>query len=98
MSNTSSAHHNLHHHGCFANLNLQFVASGAAEIRISFAEKGFSWSTMGTDALIVGAQEATMMYGWLDANTPLREYQRVVRHEFGHAIGLIPYQRPCRPS
>lgn len=80
----------------FANLNLQFVASGAAEIRISFAEKGFSWSTMGTDALIVGAQEATMMYGWLDANTPLREYQRVVRHEFGHAIGLIhEHQNPA---
>lgn len=79
----------------FANLQLQFVTSGAAEIRISFAEKGFSWSTMGTDALTVGAREATMMYGWLEANTPLREYQRVVRHEFGHAIGLIhEHQNP----
>ncbi len=80
----------------FANLQLKFVTSGAAEIRISFAQKGFSWSTMGTDALTVGANQATMMYGWLDANTPLREYQRVVRHEFGHAIGLIhEHQNPA---
>jgi hypothetical protein len=80
----------------FANLKLQFITSGAAEIRISFLEKGFSWSTMGTDALTVGASEATMMYGWLEPNTPLREYQRVVRHEFGHAIGLIhEHQNPA---
>ena len=30
-----------------ANLSLRFVTSGAAEIRVSFAEKGFSWSTAG---------------------------------------------------
>jgi hypothetical protein len=80
----------------FANLKLKFVTSGASEIRISFLEKGFSWSTMGTDALIVGPSEATMMYGWLEPNTPLREYHRVVRHEFGHAIGLIhEHQNPA---
>ena len=80
----------------FANLKLKFVASGASEIRISFLEKGFSWSTMGTDALTTGASEATMMYGWLEPDTPLREYQRVVRHEFGHAIGLIhEHQNPA---
>ena len=38
-----------------ANLTLEFVTAGAAEIRISFAEKGFSWSTVGTDALTVPA-------------------------------------------
>ena len=38
-----------------ANLQLQFVDSGPAQIRISFAEEGFSWSTVGTDALIVPA-------------------------------------------
>src|SRR5512139_274611 len=46
-----------------ANLRLDFVASGAAQIRISFAEKGFSWSTVGTDALTVPGNEATMNYG-----------------------------------
>jgi len=78
-----------------ANLKLKFVASGASEIRISFAEKGFSWSTVGTDAQTVPTSEATMNYGWLEPTTSLREYQRVVRHEFGHALGMIhEHQNP----
>ena len=79
-----------------ANLRLRFVPSGAAEIRVSFAEKGFSWSTVGTDALTAGRSEATMNYGWLEPNTSNREYQRVVRHEFGHALGMIhEHQNPA---
>lgn len=79
-----------------ANLRLQFVSSGPSDIRISFKEAGFSWSTMGTDALTVGPDDATMMFGWLEPNTSLRETQRVVRHEFGHAIGLIhEHQNPA---
>ncbi len=78
-----------------ANLKLDFVKSGASEIRISFLDKGFSWSTVGTDALTVPRTEATMNYGWLEPNTQLREYQRVVRHEFGHALGMIhEHQNP----
>lgn len=72
-----------------ANLRLDFVASGAAEIRISFADEGFSWSTVGTDALTVPRSQATMNYGWLEPDTSQREYERVVRHEFGHALGMI---------
>ena len=80
----------------FANLQLDFVTDGAAEIRIGFREKGFSWSTMGTDALVVPDAEPTMNYGWLESDTPLREYQRVVRHEFGHALGMIhEHQNPA---
>ena len=30
-----------------------------------------------------------MNFGWLDANTADKEYSRVVKHEFGHALGLI---------
>ena len=79
-----------------ANLKLEFVTSGASEIRISFAEQGFSWSTVGTDALTVPSSEATMNYGWLDPTTSTREYQRVVRHEFGHALGMIhEHQNPA---
>ena len=78
-----------------ANLKLDFVPSGAAEVRISFLDRGFSWSTVGTDALTVPSTEATMNYGWLDPGTSLREYQRVVRHEFGHALGMIhEHQNP----
>ena len=79
-----------------ANLKLEFVASGTAQIRISFAEVDFSWSTVGTDALTVAASKPTMNYGWLEPSTSLREYQRVVRHEFGHALGMIhEHQNPA---
>jgi hypothetical protein len=79
-----------------ANLTLAFVTSGASEIRISFAEEGFSWSTVGTDALTVPSSMATMNYGWLEPTTSQREYERVVRHEFGHALGMIhEHQNPA---
>jgi hypothetical protein len=79
-----------------ANLKLDFVASGASEIRVSFADKGFSYSSVGTDALTAGKTEATVNFGWLEPNTDLREYQRVVRHEFGHALGMIhEHQNPA---
>jgi hypothetical protein len=78
------------------NLRLDFVAGGASEIRISFAEQGFSWSTVGTDALTVPTSEPTMNFGWLDPSTSQREYERVVRHEFGHALGMIhEHQNPA---
>jgi hypothetical protein len=79
-----------------ANLKLEFVTSGPAQLRVSFKEKGFSWSTVGTDALTVGPTEATINFGWLEPDTELREYQRVVRHEFGHALGMIhEHQNPA---
>lgn len=79
------------------NLTLDFVAdTSAAEIRISFRELGFSWSTVGTDALTVARTQPTMNYGWLKPDTSTREYQRVVRHEFGHALGMIhEHQNPA---
>lgn len=78
-----------------ANLTLEFVEAGPADIRISFAEKGFSWSTVGTDARTVPQQRATMNFGWLEPDTSDREYERVVRHEFGHALGMIhEHQNP----
>ena len=79
-----------------ANLTLEFVTGGAADIRVSFAEQGFSWSAVGTDALTAPSSKATMNYGWLEPTTDLREYQRVVRHEFGHALGMIhEHQNPA---
>jgi hypothetical protein len=79
-----------------ANLKLDFVTSGTSEIRVSFADKGFSYSSVGTDALTAGKTEASVNFGWLEPNTDLREYQRVVRHEFGHALGMIhEHQNPA---
>lgn len=71
-----------------ANLSLRFGNDDDAEIRISFAEKNMSWSTIGTDALTREFGRPTMNFGWLWRETPLIEYQAVVRHEFGHALGM----------
>ena len=58
------------------------------EIRISFKYQG-SWSYIGTDCLKVPKNQPTMNFGWLKRNTSNTEYNRVVVHEFGHALGCI---------
>lgn len=79
-----------------ANIIFDFVSGGASDIRVSFAEQGFSWSAVGTDALTVTSTEPTMNFGWLEPTTSLQEYQRVVRHEFGHSLGMIhEHQNPA---
>jgi len=81
----------------YANIKFQFVSSGPAQIRISFLQDG-SWSALGTDALnksYFPEDEPTMNYGWLTDTTDDTEYERVVVHEFGHALGLIhEHQNP----
>jgi serralysin len=72
----------------FANLHFQFVTSGPAEIRVAF-QSGGSWSYMGTDALLINANSATMNFGWFNQNTSETEFSRTTLHEFGHALGLI---------
>jgi Astacin (Peptidase family M12A) len=80
----------------YANLTLQFVTSGEAEIRVSFKEQGFSWSEVGTDSGPSTRTKPSMNFGWLHANTATTEYRRVVLHEFGHALGLIhEHQNPA---
>lgn len=75
-----------------ANVKFEFVAAGDAEIRIAFTADAGSWSALGTDALVESyfpRYQPTMNFGWLTADTEEREYERVVLHEFGHALGLI---------
>lgn len=72
-----------------ANIHLQFVDTGDAEIRIAFQDDG-SWSAVGTDSLVTKyfpKDAATMNYGWLNDNSTDDEYSSVVLHEFGHALG-----------
>lgn len=80
----------------YANLKLYFVDSPAgSEVRISFKQPD-SWSYIGTDCLTVPADEPTMNYGWLTPNSSADEIDRVVLHEFGHALGCIhEHQNPA---
>jgi len=76
----------------YENVKFKYVASGDAEVRISFYADAGSWSAVGTDALntqYFPAHQPTMNYGWLRDDTADEEYQRVVLHEFGHALGCI---------
>ncbi len=78
----------------FANLELDFGDHAEPDIRISFQHRG-SWSYLGTDALGIRTDLATMNYGWLTPEVSDREYERVVLHEFGHAFGAIhEHQHP----
>lgn len=71
----------------FANLKFNFTNAADAEIRITFASNLGAWSYIGTDALNIATDTATMNLGWQD--------ESVVLHEFGHAIGLIhEHQNP----
>lgn len=83
----------------YANISIQFVKNGDAEIRISFAADPGSWSAIGTDALnkqYFVPYQPTMNFGWLRDDTDDQEYERVVVHEFGHALGLIhEHQSPA---
>ena len=79
-----------------ANLTLQFLKQKTAGmVRISFKYQG-SWSVIGTTCKqISNKRQPTMNFGWLTPQSKDDEIQRVVLHEFGHALGLIhEHQNP----
>jgi hypothetical protein len=80
----------------FANIKLDFNTSKArAQIRISFVADDGSWSYIG-DRLPRHCQgQADDEFCWLKDDTEATEYERVVVHEFGHALGAIhEHQNP----
>ena len=78
-----------------ANISFDFGNHGDADIRITFDLPG-SWSYIGIDAHSTAADRPTMNYGWLEPGLADTEYQRVVLHEFGHALGVIhEHQNPA---
>ncbi len=80
----------------FCSIKFDFSASrAAAHIRVSFSADTGSWSYIGTDCLGISKSEPTMNFGWLKDDTEAQEYERVVVHEFGHALGAIhEHQNP----
>lgn len=78
-----------------ANLRLLFGQDPESEIRISFQDQG-SWSYLGTDCRSIPTDQPTMNYGWLTPDSTEDELQRVVLHEFGHALACIhEHQNPA---
>jgi hypothetical protein len=64
------------------------------DIRISFTRPG-SWSVIGNTCLRIEPEKPTMNLGSLTRNSPDSELERVVLHEFGHALGLVhEHQHP----
>lgn len=79
-----------------ANITLNFVDSGDAEIRVNVDDSNGSWSYVGTRNLAIPANEQTMNFGWFDDNTPEADFERTITHEFGHALGCIhEHQSPA---
>jgi len=82
----------------YANIPLDFGDDPDAEIRISFEADSGSRSAIGTDCLITDyfpQYQPTMNFGWLRDDTDAHECERVVVHEFGHALGCIhEHQQP----
>ncbi|HEX8224272.1 MAG TPA: hypothetical protein VF605_10700 [Allosphingosinicella sp.] len=80
--------------GGAANLVFSWVPANKAAIRISFAYAG-SWSVIGTSCKNVPKGQPTMNFGWLEPGVTDEEAERVILHEFGHALGLIhEHQNP----
>jgi serralysin len=80
-----------------ANLLFDFRrGTNDTDIRISFSRPG-SWSVLGTTCKrMTDTTEPTMNFGWLHANSSDAELERVVLHEFGHALGLVhEHQHPA---
>lgn len=78
-----------------ANVTLETRPDNNTNIRISFRYRG-SWSVLGTACKsITNTSQPTMNFGWLKPDSPEPALQRVVLHEFGHALGLIhEHQNP----
>ncbi len=76
----------------FANLKFDFDSQATdAPIRLTFAQPG-SWSAIGIDALTVAADQPTINLGQVRTAVNEEDAARLIRHEFGHVIGLIHEQ------
>lgn len=78
-----------------ADVTFVTVTSEPSDFRISFAGKGH-WSYIGRDCSYIAAGQPTMNLS-ISKRSPAGDKQRVVLHEFGHALGLMhEHQHPSR--
>lgn len=74
----------------FVNLKFTYLPNKAdrvdrGDVRISFVAGDGSWSYLGTDALYISKQQATMNFGWLHKTFPTDV--GTIKHELTHMIG-----------
>lgn len=80
----------------YGNIKFSFLNSGNTNIRILISDSGSSWSYIGTDHLNIPQNQESMEFGWLTDKSSDEEINRVVVHEFGHALGFIhEHQSPA---
>jgi Astacin (Peptidase family M12A) len=74
----------------FVNVNFQWVDDvNTAMVKVGFKQNKTSWSWLGRQVLSNPTNSPTMNFGWFNSKTPDKEFQRVVRHEFGHVLGFV---------
>lgn len=79
-------------HWLVPGVRLDLVMAGedeAPDLRIDFNPEAGSWSYVGTDNLLINPGQPTMNLGWAGLDTPPDDFDSVVVHEFGHALGLL---------
>jgi hypothetical protein len=68
--------------------NVRFrETAGQGDVRLTRDGSGY-WSYLGTDIKSIPAGEATMNLEGFTSRTPVSEYKRVVKHEYGHCLGF----------
>jgi hypothetical protein len=66
--------------------NVRFALSQTKPmVRVTLQGSGY-WSYLGTDVLSIPANEPTLSLQGFSMATPQSEYNRVVKHEFGHTL------------
>jgi hypothetical protein len=73
----------------FTSIKLQFVNDvNLAQVKVGFVADGTSCSWLGRSVINNPNNLPTMNFGWFDSKTPDADFQRTVRHEFGHVLGF----------